>query len=156
MFKSLFFSFLILLSSNALAKAPFAVGSVLTPLSLNNQHDKLIKVNKDVKIILFAVEKAPSDVVNEFLMKKDTDFLVKNKAYFIADISGMPSLITSMFAIPKMKKRPYDILLVRGEQLAQVTSIPRKKEFVTLVKITDGKVTAVHYVNTVDQLAKVF
>lgn len=156
MFKTLLFTLLVFISSNAFANKTLSIGSTLSPISMNNQHDKVITVSKDVKTILFAIEKAPSAVINDYLKSKDAGFLVKNKAYFIADISGMPSLITSMFAIPKMKKRPYDILLARGKALAQVTAIPRKKEFVTVLKVAGGKVVAIHYVNNLAQLEKLF
>lgn len=111
---------------------PLQVGNSLSPIELKTQHDKVVKVRNDVKTLLFAVEKAPSDLVNKFLVKQDPNFLIASKAYFIADISGMPSMITKMFAIPKMKKLPYEILLVKSEK--QLAFMPRKKNFVTVVK----------------------
>ena len=127
------------------------VGHILPPLELKTQHGKPIKISKDIKTLLFAVEKAPSKLINTFLMKQDAAYLLNKKAYFVADISGMPSIITKMFAIPKMKKRPYDILLAKNA--AQVAYIPRKKEFVTVVKVTAGKVTTIMFLNKAEQLA---
>ena len=127
------------------------VGSILPPLELKTQYGKSVKIGKDVKTLLFAVEKAPSALINDFILKQEADYLTKNKAYFVADISGMPLLITKMFAIPKMKKRPYDILLAKKS--AKVAFIPRKKEFVTVVKVAAGKVTAIMFLNKVEQLA---
>lgn len=126
------------------------VGSILPPVELKTQHGKTVKISNDVKTLLFAVEKAPSALINSFILKQEVDYLTKNKAYFVADISGMPSMITKMFAIPKMKKRPYDILLAKGE--TQVSFIPRKKNFVTVLKIAKRKITAIEFVNNVDQL----
>jgi len=53
-----------------------------------------------------------------------------------------------------MKKRPYDILLVKSEK--QLAFMPRKKNFVTVVKVAGGKVSSVEFINKLDQLAKVF
>jgi len=153
MFKKLLISGLLLLSFSVFADT-LQVGSTLSAIELNTQHGKSVKVANDVKTLIFSVEKAPSDLINSFLMKQDAKFLANNKAYFIADISRMPSMITKMFAIPKMKKRPYNILLAKNE--TQVAFIPRKKEFVSVLKIAGGKVTAVEFVNNVDQLAKAF
>ena len=130
------------------------VGSTLSTIELNSQHGKSVKVANDVKTLIFSVEKTPSQLINNFLMKQDTKFLANHKAYFIVDISGMPSLITKMFAIPKLKKHPYDILLAKNGK--QVAFIPRKKNFVSVLKIASGKITAIQFVNNADQLAKAF
>lgn len=155
MLKRLLISFLLLASSSIYADM-LQVGKALPTIELKNQHGKVIKVGDNVKTIVFAVEKTPSDLINSFLMKKDATFLANNKAYFIADISGMPSMITKMFAIPKMKKRPYDILLAdKGEQ-SKVLTIPRKKNFVTVLKIAAGKIREIEFVDKVEQLTKAF
>ena len=130
---------------------PLKVGNTLPPLTLKTQYGKNVTIGKEAKALLFAVEKAPSALINDFLLKQEVDYLVKNKAYFVADISGMPSMITKMFAIPKMKKHPYDILLAKNA--AKVAFIPRKKQFVTVVKIAAGKVTAIMFLNKAEQLA---
>lgn len=153
MLKKILVSCLFLFSFSVFAN-PLQVGQTLAPIELKSQHGKAVKVAIDVKTIVFAVEKAPSDLINNFLTKQDSAFLTKNKTYFIADISGMPSLITKMFAIPKMKKRPYEILLAR--KAAKVAFIPRKKDFATVLKISGGKIMAVEFVNNVDQLNKAF
>ena len=155
MLNKILMSCLLLLSFTAYADnsiKPLQVGSALPSIELNTQHDKAVKVGNDVKTILFAVDKAPSGLINNFLIKKDAGFLVSKKAYFVADISGMPSLITKMFAIPKMKKRAYDILLAKNA--TKVSFIPRKKGLVTVLKLAGGRVTSVDFVNNIDQLAK--
>ena len=147
------FSFSLVFSLNVVAE-PIKKGATLPSITLNNQHGKAIKINTDIKTLLFSVEKAPSQIINTFLVKQEANFLTKHKAYFVADISGMPSLISKMFAIPKMKKRPYDILLAKNK--AQVDFIPHKKGFISVLKIATGKVLSVRFINNTEQLAKVF
>jgi len=153
MLYKLLISCLLLLSFNAFAEPPLSIGGTLLPIELNNQHGKVIKVGNDVKTIIFAVEKKASALINNFLIKQDAKFLTNKKAYFVADISGMPSMITKIFAIPKMKKRPYDILLAK--QASKVAFIPRKKDYVTVIKIAAGKVKQINFINQADQLQKV-
>ena len=43
-----------------------------------------------------------SDVLKEYLLSKEGDILSKNNAIYVADISGMPSLISKFSALPKM------------------------------------------------------
>ena len=81
-------------------------------------------------------------VINQ-LLKGKPDYLVKHKAYFIADISGMPFLISKFIAVPKMKKYPYDVLLVRNSKWASF--IPHKKGYVSVLKISANKVISVNF-----------
>ena len=153
MLQKILISCILLFSVNAVADT-VQVGQVLPTIALQNQHGKPVKVTNEVKTILFAVEKAPSDLINAFLMKQDATFLAQQKAYFVADISGIPAFVTSMFAIPKMKKRPYDILLAKDA--AQVAFIPRKKNRVSVLNVVAGKVQAVDFVENMEQLKQAF
>ena len=95
------------------------------PFELQNQRGKLIKVDDSAKMLLFIKEKAPSKLLNTFLLGQDPEFLTTHHAFFIADISGMPFLITKLIALPKMKKSPYDILLAKKE--VTLAFVPHKK-----------------------------
>ena len=59
---------------------------------------------------------------------------------YVADISGMPALVTRMFALPKMRELPFPIALVREDaHLAQVADIPRALRVLdTLLTSTGG------------------
>ena len=46
---------------------------------------------------------------SRFLAKEE---LTKNNALYVADISGMPSLISKFIALPKMKKYPFSVMLL--------------------------------------------
>ncbi|MDY0050437.1 MAG: hypothetical protein RBR73_06780 [Halothiobacillaceae bacterium] len=123
---------------------PLAPGAALPSIQLKDQHDKMHTVPADTSLLIFAVEKAPSDMVNEVLMARPKDFLAMRQAVFIADISEMPSFVTSMFALPKMRERPYPVLL--GYEAADTSFMPRRKGTVTLIHLKDGAVTSVDYV----------
>ena len=45
-------------------------------------------------------------------LKGKENILEKNSAVYVADISGMPSLISKFIALPKMKKYPFSVLLL--------------------------------------------
>ncbi len=134
--------------------AEIKVGDALPPITLKNQHDKPITVAADAQTLLFTIEKPASDLVNEYLLKQDKTFLTSKKAYFLADISGMPSMITKMFAIPKMQERPYDILLAYDAQ--EAAFMPRQKNHVTVVKLEAGKVAEILFVKDEAGLADNF
>ncbi|SEB07300.1 hypothetical protein SAMN05660964_03399 [Thiothrix caldifontis] len=145
MLKKLLFLTLLCFGLNATAfAAELKVGDALPAISLKDQHDKAITVAADVQTLLFAIEKPPSELLNTYLMKQDKDFLTTKKAYFLADISGMPSMITKMFALPNMRERPYSILLAYDAKEAEF--MPRQKDHVTLVKVKAGKVDKILFI----------
>ncbi|WGZ93116.1 MAG: hypothetical protein QJT81_14995 [Candidatus Thiothrix putei] len=145
MLKKLLFLTLLCIGLSATAfAAELKVGDTLPTISLKDQHDKAITVAADVQTLLFAIEKPPSELLNTYLMKQDKDFLTTKKAYFLADISGMPSMITKMFALPNMRERPYSILLAHDAKEAEF--MPRQKDHVTLVKVKAGKVDKILFI----------
>jgi hypothetical protein len=64
----------------------------------------------------------------------------------------MPSLIARFFALPKMKKYPFSILLVDEEQ---TKSFSKKEEKITVYLVHNGKVTNVQYISTAKELEEV-
>ena len=59
--------------------------------------------------------KVQSDMLRDYLLplsEKKENILEKNSAVYVADISGMPSLISKFIALPKMKKYPFSVLLL--------------------------------------------
>ena len=130
------------------------IGQQIIPFQLHNQHGKLITVDDKAKIIFFTKEKAPSILLNTFLASQGKAFLSDNKAFYIADISGMPFLVTKFIALPKMKKSPYDILLAKKE--VTLAFVPHKKGYITIIKKSEGKIESIEFANEVNALKNTF
>jgi hypothetical protein len=73
----------------------------------------------DTRFVIVSSEKDVSAKVHAWLAPKGKDFLPSHKAEYVSDITPMPGLITTMFALPKMKKYPYKILLADDPQFAK-------------------------------------
>ena len=73
----------------------------------------------NTRFVIVSSEKAVSALIHDWLVAKDKDFLPAHRAEYVSDITPMPSLIASLFAIPKMKKYPYKILLARDPEFAK-------------------------------------
>ena len=144
--------FSLLLAGATIANA-FNIGDSAPTFKINDQFEKAQVIKADTKTILFAAEKAMSEVLRDYLLTKPKGFLEENKAYYIADISGMPSLIASFFALPKMKKYPFSILLVDENQTKQFA---KKEDTITVYTLTDGKITDIKYIKTAEDLDAVF
>lgn len=105
------FLFTVLLALSAIANS-LSVGSDVSSIKIKDQFEKEHTINTNIKTILFASDKDTSDLLKDYLLSKDADILTRNNAVYVADISGMPSLISKFIAMPKMKKYPFSILLL--------------------------------------------
>jgi hypothetical protein len=56
----------------------------------------------------------------------------------------MPGMVTSMIALPKMRKRPYPMLLGRDPE--ETAMLPREPEKVTLIASEGGNITSVQFI----------
>ncbi len=117
--------------------APLRTGDSLPALKLSDQHDKPAAIPADLRQLIFAADKEGSALVTDWLDKQPADWLVRTKRVYLADIHKMPGLVTRMFALPKLREKPYQIVLGREE--ADLAVFPRKKDCVTLLPLDAGK-----------------
>ncbi|MBN7118890.1 FAD/FMN-containing dehydrogenase [Ectopseudomonas oleovorans] len=106
---------LCLLSTAVLALEP---GERLAPWTLLDQHDVPYTLNDETRILLVARDMDGAKLVNAALEGKPKGYLDERHAVFLADISRMPSVIATLFAIPKMRDYNYRILLDRDARIA--------------------------------------
>ena len=127
---------------------------VSLPLQLPDQHDAQVTTTDSTKWILFASDMDGYKLTSDALEKLKITDLSQFQLCFVADISGMPSLIGKMFAMPKMRKLPYQILLDRE---AKVTSgWPKKEKHLTLMKVENSKVIESKFLATPDEVKTLF
>jgi hypothetical protein len=91
----------------------YVVGDRMEPFSLEDQHGAEHRVDGSVRIVLFSRDMEGGDLIRQALAETQPELLDRQRAVYVADISGMPRLIAKMFALPKMRKRPYPMLLDR-------------------------------------------
>ena len=101
MLKKLILSILICIYSNA---NTLKINDKISNFSLANQFDKIHTVNSEISMIIVTFQRNTSNLVNDFLSSKDSDFLHKKNTIFINNISSIPSIVTKMFIIPKMRR----------------------------------------------------
>lgn len=124
--------------------APLSVGSDMPTLSLNDQHDKPLSVGPATQWVVFAAEKPVSDMVSAVLAAEPAGALDRLRLVYVADISGMPALVTRMFALPKLRELPFSIALVRDSgQLKQIADMPRTAGSATVLRLENGQVRQV-------------
>lgn len=119
--------------------------SKMVELTLKDQFDQAQKIDQSTKVVIFAHDMTGNDIVEEALEQYNGEQLAKMNTVFLADISGMPSLIGKLFALPAMRKRAYPIMLDREGTL--VENFIAKEQQVTVMYldnlvITDTKLVA--------------
>ncbi len=123
---------------------PVAAGSAMPALSLNDQYDKPVLVGPQTRWVVLAAEKPVSDMVSAVLAAEPVGALDRLRLVYVADISGMPALVTRLFALPKLRELPFPIALVREPaQVTQVAEIPRTSGGATVLRLEGGRVMQV-------------
>lgn len=106
---------LCLLSTAALAVEP---GERLAPWTLLDQHDVPYTLSEQTRVLLVARDMDGAKLVNAALEGKPKGYLEQRQAIFLADVSRMPRIIATLFALPKMRDYSYRILLDRDARIA--------------------------------------
>ena len=124
--------------------APLEPGSPWPGLTLPDQHDKSVTLGGDaLRVVVFATERKPGDWAQEFIDKSYKQAALAGRLALVFDISRMPSLVTTMFALPGFRARAFPILLARDK--APVDFLPRKEAAVTVLTLEAGKIIAIDY-----------
>ena len=125
---------LCLLSSVALAMEP---DERLAPWTLLDQFDAPYTLNDETHILLVARDMDGAKLVNAALEGQPKGYLEQRQAVFLADISRMPSVIATLFALPKMRDYNYRILLDRNARIAP--RYPAGEGEVLWLQLEDGQ-----------------
>jgi hypothetical protein len=141
---------LLVLATGDAAAATLGVGSELPAITLADQHDAQAVIGPGVRIVVLTRDMAAGDVVKEAFAGMDQAALDLRGVVYVADISGMPSLVASMFAIPKMRDRSYRVVLDRDG--AATRDLPYAEGRPTVLLVENGKIVRVAQPATGDQL----
>ncbi|RXJ79011.1 hypothetical protein CRU86_04400 [Aliarcobacter skirrowii] len=149
MFKKIVLATLLALGLNA---ASLNIDSSIVDIKIKDQFDKVHTLNESVKTILFASDKGTSDMLRDYLLplSEKENVLEKNGAVYVADISGMPSLISKFIALPKMKKYPFSILLLDDSNKENFVKEDGK---IIVYSLENGKVVKIDKISTKEELA---
>ena len=125
----------------------------ISTFSLVNQFDKIHTITSEISIIIVTFQKETTNLVNDFLSSKSSDFLDKNNTIFINNISSIPSIVVKMFTIPKMRDYKYDILLIYNENNKKFIEEENK---ITVYFIQNGYIKDIKFISSIYELEGVF
>ena len=131
------------------------VGKKLQNITLNDQFDKPVSLTSKTTKIVFVFKKASGHTARGLLDSKPDDYLLNKHVAFIADISGMPSIIASMFAIPDFQKHKYPVMLIKDEDAAKKYKNEKYEDYITIVSLNNFKIIGITLASTAEQLEKI-
>ncbi len=139
---------------NSLTSA-ITVGKMFQNITLKDQFDKSVSLSDKTTKVIFVFKKATGHTVRALLDAKSDDYLLNKNVAFVADISGMPSIIASMFAIPDLKKHKYPVMLIRDEKKSAKYRNDKYEDYIAIISLNNFKITKITLVSTEKQLEKV-
>ena len=149
MFRKLILSILL---STLVYSSSLKLNDKISNFSLTDQFDRIHTITSEVSTIVITFEKETLNSVNDFLSKKEKDFLERNNAIFIANISCLPNIFTRMFTLPKLRDYKYPILLIYDEKSAKFFEVENK---ITVYSIENGIVKDIKYLNSIFELEEI-
>jgi hypothetical protein len=130
----------LLLVGAAAHAAPLAVGDPLPPLALEDQHGRPGSTG-NARVVVVSRDMESGDVVKNALAGRDQAFLDRHGVVYVANINGMPAVITRLFALPRMRERPYRMLLDRdGSATRDVPAVPGRP---TVLAVDGGRIVRI-------------
>jgi hypothetical protein len=136
--------FIFLLVPAVLFAASLEPGAPTPVLTLKDQHDASRTIDANTRLIIFSAEREVSALVETALVDQTTESLSAAGIQYVSDISAMPGMVTSLIALPKMRKRPYPMLL--GYDAEDTAMLPREPGKATLIASEGGTITAVQFI----------
>ncbi len=122
------------------------IGKELAAFTFKDQFEKEHSLTSDVKKVIFVFSKPTGHIMKIYMGVRKPDYLISRDILFIADISGMPSLIAKMFAIPDMKESKYPILLIKEKENAKRFRKEEQKDAVMIITLKNKIVKNVKFV----------
>lgn len=131
------------------------VGSKVN-LTLPDQFDVAHTIGAKTTTLILAFTKDTGGVVRGYLDEQGAEFLNSHQASFIADISSFPALMRNAFALPKLRKSPYSVLLLYEKEQSKALKDLEHQDEITIVTLDKGIVVSLRYIQTEAELAGAF
>ena len=120
----------------------FQEGVSISPFSVKDQFDKNLSIDANTKEIIIAFAQEQGNVMKTFL-EANPNYLSQNNAVYLMDATKVPSMVLSMFMLPKFKKYPYTIGVVEDEKM--VATFPFQEGKLTVITLENLTIKAISF-----------
>lgn len=141
---------LTMLVSPMIQASEYAVGDTLKPISLQDQHEAAMVLDTSAKYLLFGRSMKGGEIIKTALEGRDNQALQQASIFYLADISGMPSLIAKFVAIPQMRDLSFSIALDKEGEISKL--LPAAKDAASLISLDQLTITKLQYFDDAEAL----
>lgn len=120
----------------------FQEGVSISPFSVRDQFEKNLSIDANTKEIIIAFAQEQGNVMKTFL-EANPNYLSQNNAVYLMDATKVPSMVLSMFMLPKFKKYPYTIGVVEDEKM--VATFPFQEGKLTVITLENLTIKAISF-----------
>lgn len=145
--------FVIISMFASLVASELNVGNTFN-LTVENQFDKKVSVNADVKKVIVVFSKDNGHLVRDFLDKQDANYLQNKNAIYVADISGMPSLIYRFFVKGKLQDSNYPMFLIKEDVISKKYKSEQNEEKIVVLTLENNKIIDLQLISSVEEMVK--
>ncbi|ARD23940.1 MULTISPECIES: hypothetical protein [Shewanella] len=129
----------------------FVVNDKIEPVTLEDQFEQPLVVNEQTQWVLFSRGMKGGELIQASLESLPAEKQPENLVY-IADISGMPSLIARFVAIPKMKDLPFSMGLDREGDVT--ATFPSEKDMASVIKLDKFNVVSIEHFDSSEAITE--
>ena len=140
--------------NNGKVSEGIVVGKQLKDYTFKDQFGKEHSLTNKTKKVIFVFTKPTGHLVRSYLLDQSDDYLEKRDIDFIADVSGMPSLIFKMFALPDFQQSNYKVLLIKDKTQSAIFRDEKNKNAVMIISLDNKIVKDVKFVTNEKDLIK--
>lgn len=141
-----------LLTSVLVAQKPMMEkGDYFLTYIYKDQWDKDQALKIDVQYAIFSGDRGSGKMGREAIAALGgKKYMDSHMAVFIADISGAPSLIRSLFIIPSLQELDFPVFLILSG--SQTDDVPMKEDSLTVFKLDKGVIQSIDYAKDQSEL----
>ena len=131
---------------------PYAVGSELPVLELEDQHGNAHRVDENVRRVVLTRDMDGGKIAKAAIEEEGAAILEESASVYVSDVSRMPGAIRSLFAMPSLRRRPYPILL--DTDGSATADFPSEEAKVTVIDLDSLRITRIRYVSDAEAVAE--
>jgi hypothetical protein len=140
----------VVLSAAVALAEPAGVGATLAELRLPDQHGQERVVDAGVRVLFFSRDMKGGGALRDLLEKDGAALLEHHHAVYVADVSRMPGPIRALIAMPRMRRRPYPVLI--DEAGTATASLPSAEGKASVIFLDALRITRIEQVDSVEAL----
>ncbi len=135
------------------AKESLKIGNKVDFALLQDQYANPFPHGQAMELLLFTGSMSASRDARYAMAQVNPACYEQGRLVFVANVSGMPRMVTRYLAVPKMRGYDYPVWLdYNGDATA---ALPLQDDSVSVIKVSQGEITSIDFVQGLDAILDV-